>query len=121
MRKTYKLISFPQPMEVEDSEMATATASSTSMTSQEVTMEAQPSTSGATTNRGFTSRLRIESECEDYPEPLQAEPWHAVVPNGWVATLAKDVEEQKKIVSNFEMFGLKSFANCTSLSLPDGL
>lgn len=98
-----------QPMEVDESEL---TATATTTQSQEVNMDAQPSTSGgssssssATTatsalpNRPTLTRLRCESECEDYPEPAQTAPWHAIVPNGWVNGLASDVEEQKKLVS----------------------
>lgn len=93
-----------QPMEVEESEVASAV-------SQDVNMESQPSTSGGsssssassntttTASRSVLTRLRWDSETEDYPEPTVSAPWHANVPSGWLGTLASDVEEQKKIVS----------------------
>lgn len=87
-------------MEVEESELAASTAS---VQSHDVNMEALPSSSGSATSINATSRpltrLRCESDCEDYPEPVAVAPWHANVPNGWVAALASDVEEQRKIVS----------------------
>lgn len=93
-------LSCMQPMEVEESELATSTAS---VQNQDVNMEAVPSSSGSATPINATSRpltrLRCESDCEDYPEPVAVAAWHANVPHGWVAALASDVEEQRKIVS----------------------
>lgn len=76
-------------------------------------MEAQPSTSGTaaigTASNSNTSssrpltRLRVESCSDDYPEPIATATWHQNVPNGWVATLAADVEEQKKIVRKIDL------------------
>lgn len=90
-------------MEVEDSDGAVGGAVASSQT-QDVQMEAQPSTSGTATgttisHRSLLTRLRCESECEDYPEVPETAPWHASVPNGWINTLANDVDEQRKIVS----------------------
>lgn len=85
-------------MEVEESDLTAATF--VALQSQDVNMEAA-STSGtaSTTNRPRLTRLRCESECEEQPEPTESAPWHANVPNGWVATLVGDIDEQKKIVS----------------------
>lgn len=95
-----------QPMEVDDAEGA----SSASMLSQEVLMDAQPSTSGggaaagassaATTttigSRPLLTRLRCESDCEDSPVDAETAAAHPTIPSGWLTTIISDVEGQKK-------------------------
>lgn len=77
-------------MEVEEStEVESRSMGGPSTISAEVRMESQPSTSGGAMAQPLSLRLRNESECEDYPEPTETEPWHSSVPNGWVSVKLK--------------------------------
>lgn len=84
-------------MEVEEPE-ATSTVSQSS--NQEVSMDAQPSTSRSG-HRNLVQRLRSDCEMEEETDVAALAPasWHSQVPSGWLSTLARDVDEQQRLVS----------------------